>query len=284
MNKLVLGLSLALLGMHPVSALADSIPGLFDTGVDEVGNVRPIGEEEIHYSISGQASQAFIRIPNPAYITAPPGSAWIGPSGTSVTDPDGVYSYVLVFDLTGFDPNTVRITANVASDNRARVFLNGIDVGFSNDSIQFYGFTPMLIDAATIPFNQGMNTLEFRVLNEKGATINPNGLLVNGLHGEADSLSGQSCGEKLLVCEDALSLIRLDSDGDGIENELDNCPWVANPDQRDSGGVASRNDRDGAIPNGVGDACERFDVTGDGRVNKDDVRALHRLIQRRDSR
>src|SRR5205823_3339977 len=37
---------------------------------------------------------------------------------------------------------------------------------------------------------------------------------------------------------------RGDQDGDGVPNRRDNCPRVANPDQRDSDG------------NGVGDACE----------------------------
>ena len=41
----------------------------------------------------------------------------------------------------------------------------------------------------------------------------------------------------------------LDQDGDGIPNEIDNCPAVYNPNQADSDG------------NGVGDACEPFLVT-----------------------
>ena len=37
-----------------------------------------------------------------------------------------------------------------------------------------------------------------------------------------------------------------DSDGDGVADECDNCPTIANPDQKDSNG------------NGIGDACEIF--------------------------
>jgi hypothetical protein len=37
----------------------------------------------------------------------------------------------------------------------------------------------------------------------------------------------------------------VDTDGDGISNAEDNCPAVANPDQKDTNG------------NGIGDACER---------------------------
>jgi YVTN family beta-propeller protein len=43
-----------------------------------------------------------------------------------------------------------------------------------------------------------------------------------------------------------------DSDGDGIANNVDNCPTVPNPDQTDSDG------------NGIGDACEPLPVDTDG--------------------
>lgn len=43
-----------------------------------------------------------------------------------------------------------------------------------------------------------------------------------------------------------------DYDGDGIPDRLDNCPWVKNPDQKDSN------------KNGKGDACDP--VCGDGKI------------------
>jgi hypothetical protein len=61
-----------------------------------------------------------------------------------------------------------------------------------------------------------------------------------------------------------------DSDGDGIGDASDNCRFAANPDQRDSGGLAS------AVPDGIGDACQCGDVTGNGIVNGQDANAISR--------
>ena len=54
-------------------------------------------------------------------------------------------------------------------------------------------------------------------------------------------------------------IIIADSDGDGIANNVDNCPSVANPDQADSDG------------DGIGDACDsNVDTDGDGIPDNQD--------------
>jgi hypothetical protein len=54
-----------------------------------------------------------------------------------------------------------------------------------------------------------------------------------------------------------------DSDGDGIQDSLDNCPWIANPGQQDCDG------------NGIGDACEiaygAMDCNGNGVPDTCDI-------------
>jgi hypothetical protein len=52
-----------------------------------------------------------------------------------------------------------------------------------------------------------------------------------------------------------------DADRDGVPDARDNCPFAANADQRDSGGLS------GAPADGIGDACQCGDVTGDGAVS-----------------
>ncbi len=50
---------------------------------------------------------------------------------------------------------------------------------------------------------------------------------------------------------DALQGILRDSDGDGVPDALDNCIWIANPNQANTMGLAAE-----GISDGIGDACE----------------------------
>lgn len=45
-------------------------------------------------------------------------------------------------------------------------------------------------------------------------------------------------------CSSGFCVIRVDSDGDGISDDTDNCPDVKNPDQADADG------------DGIGDVCD----------------------------
>ena len=50
----------------------------------------------------------------------------------------------------------------------------------------------------------------------------------------------------------------------------DNCPSIANPDQLDDGGINT------TTPDGIGNACQCGDVTGNGIVNGQDANAIKR--------
>jgi hypothetical protein len=63
-----------------------------------------------------------------------------------------------------------------------------------------------------------------------------------------------------------------DADGDGVVDVLDNCPFESNPGQSDVGGVSS------LLPDGIGDACQCADVTGDGVVLLDDLDAIQQHL------
>jgi len=61
-----------------------------------------------------------------------------------------------------------------------------------------------------------------------------------------------------------------DTDGDGIPAYADNCPFAANPGQEDTGGLAT------STPDGIGNACQCGDVTGNGIVNGQDANVIQR--------
>jgi hypothetical protein len=65
----------------------------------------------------------------------------------------------------------------------------------------------------------------------------------------------------------------LDTDRDGIPDLHDNCPYTANPNQTDSGGVGQ-----GSAPDGIGDACQCGDVNNDGIVTGVDRTILSRSL------
>ena len=64
-----------------------------------------------------------------------------------------------------------------------------------------------------------------------------------------------------------------DTDGDGIPDSSDNCPYTFNPDQKDSGGIGV-----GSPPDGIGDACQCGDVDNNGSVTSTDATILARSL------
>lgn len=62
-----------------------------------------------------------------------------------------------------------------------------------------------------------------------------------------------------------------DTDRDGVANEFDNCPFIANASQADNGGLGF-----GSTPDGIGNACQCGDVTGEGQVNDTDAAYIKR--------
>ena len=64
----------------------------------------------------------------------------------------------------------------------------------------------------------------------------------------------------------------LDSDGDGVPDSLDNCPYEPNPTQSDVGGLGA------APPDGIGDACQCGDVNDSGTITSSDATELNRAL------
>ncbi len=64
-----------------------------------------------------------------------------------------------------------------------------------------------------------------------------------------------------------------DADGDRVPDSVDLCPFAADPAQLDRGGIGA-----GSAGDGIGDACQCGDVTGDGRVTIGDAVSIQRSL------
>lgn len=74
-------------------------------------------------------------------------------------------------------------------------------------------------------------------------------------------------------CTSATDVSEGDRDNDGVDDAFDNCPDAFNPDQADVGGLGAS-----STPDGVGDACQCGDVTGDGRITLSDAVTIQRSL------
>lgn len=102
-----------------------------------------------------------------------------------------------------------------------------------------------------------------------------------------NAYSGQSYA--ILVLQRAVGGACVDTDGDGICDDVDNCPAKANPGQedRDGDGVGDACDNCPTVANpgqedsdhdGIGDACDsaKCDLDADGDIDKNDINAILR--------
>ncbi|HUF61088.1 MAG TPA: LamG-like jellyroll fold domain-containing protein [Verrucomicrobiales bacterium] len=170
-----------------VAVFAAPIPGLYNTGVDDDGNILVGGGVvDPHYELVESSDEAY---PGPEVVTLNegwpvqagvwlldgPDSRWIAPRREqNVGNNEGDYYYRTTFDLTGFDPSMARITGRWSSDNGGvDILINGVSTGLRND-LQFGSWTEFEIAAG---FVEGENSLEF-VVNNAPPGINPTGLRV----------------------------------------------------------------------------------------------------------
>ena len=164
------------------SAQAATLLGLWNTGVDALGNPLPDGALDTHYLLNG--APAPVVYTHPAYLTDP-NAKFIA------AQPDGGYSqnpntFSLNFLLTGFDISTAALSGFFAADNFASIFLNGHLLAQDNqatDPANFQTLTPFSSGAGN--FVVGLNTLSL-VVTDTGP---PSAGLITGLHGTANLTS-----------------------------------------------------------------------------------------------
>lgn len=173
-------------------AKANPIP-LYNTGVDNAGNILANNAPEMHYSlVSNPGGTSSLRVAAdsngyPVYVWDGSGatsnslSEWIGPASDSQLDgPVGYYDYRVTFSLAGLLANTASISGRLATDDQGtNILINGISTGFTAGfATNWTGFTI----SNPADFVAGTNTLDFIVFNSGG----PTGLRVE-MTGTADA-------------------------------------------------------------------------------------------------
>jgi hypothetical protein len=192
--------------------LAEIVPGLFNTGVDASGNALPDNSVDPHYSIvvnpdsaspnaTVEDSTVFPIVAGP-WVANEANSKWIGPRFETSAAAGGDYVYRQVFDLTGFNPATVRITGEWSTDNGGiDISINGTSTGLVNSG-QFVTYTAFTV---TSGFQAGVNAIEFRLNNaDVGYTgLRVRNLRATGLHTSANQAPSFVKGPNITVAENS---------------------------------------------------------------------------------
>src|SRR6266545_2629397 len=167
----------------PLSLGAATIPGLFNTGVNDSGALLATGAVDSHWRLIQSADaatpgpnvivvndQLFPIVAGP-WLASGPNSKWVGPKADqSVGSAQGDYKYRVTFDLTGLEPATAVLTLRISSDNATSdVLLNGVSTGLTYDG-NFAALSAVL--TLNSGFLDGTNTLDFLV-NNASAAANP---------------------------------------------------------------------------------------------------------------
>jgi hypothetical protein len=170
----------AALAAASMSAAHADINGLYNTGIGASGS------QDSHYSLLAASSDTPISNILP-YITdsSYPVGTWVPNSGDSKwitptsnqaqsfdASADGIYTYTLTFNLSGYNPATAWFSGRLASDNTVQVLLNSHNIGSANSYGNWTTF------GASSGFTSGLNTLQFVVTNEALSGGNPTGLRV----------------------------------------------------------------------------------------------------------
>jgi hypothetical protein len=160
--------------------------------VDKFHNVRPyrtlelpntgkgfvIGDEDSNWhitagpkSIGPWPQPAFVTLPNVRYLdNAPEKSQWISVKGGARRSAprNTVFTFDTTFDLTGFDPATVSVVAQILADNGVKAMrLNGKPVSIEPwvDNIIGQKFQTFHVVEFRKGFIQGINRIEIDVFN-----------------------------------------------------------------------------------------------------------------------
>jgi hypothetical protein len=211
-----------LLASCALCSRADSIPGLYNTGLTTEGSVEP------NYAIVAPPRTAFVVAPQASDCCAPwvPNSAtskWIAPHLDRVDVPTN-FIYRLKFNLADLDATSAVLTGRWATDDDGAIFLDGVNTGIrrTNGWSSFSGSFTIVRG-----FLAGTNIVDFIVTN-LGDRPNPTGLRVE-LSGTADRLPKPPVLSNPRFVANGVFAFRLNGETNssyGIETTADSFAWA----------------------------------------------------------
>lgn len=185
MRKMIMTVTAGLLAS--TSANAAPIVGLCNTGQNaSCSGPGTLGAADANWFMSDPAGIAYNGNPiHPAWLVNDSTSLWVtpGPDGSTTYDAglDGLYSYSITFDLTGFQTGSASFSGRFAVDNGVdTITLNGNAVTGSGGT-----FSSWSNFSSAGGFNSGLNTLTFNTRNFAQNGGNPAGLRVEFLQSNA---------------------------------------------------------------------------------------------------
>ena len=103
-----------------------------------------------------------------------PGASWVAPEADESKNPNtcctGSDTYQTLFSLSGLNPGTASLTIDLAADDQATIYLNGVkEYQPANNQTLYPPGSDVLVNI-TSDFLAASNTLDFVVLNGVGPT------------------------------------------------------------------------------------------------------------------
>jgi len=173
----------------PISDLYNTGAGSVSGGIDSNYSLSYSGGETTSFGSHGYEGTGWPT--NGPWIKNNASSQWITPSASastsfdSVAEGNGTYTWSLVFDLTGYNAASANFNGRWATDNAGIITLNG--AALNNPSSTFTQWSSFSSFGGD--FNDGLNTLEFSVVNFAQNNSNPTGLRVEFLDSDVDVAS-----------------------------------------------------------------------------------------------
>jgi len=171
---------------------SQTIPGLYNTGVDDNAQFLLDGVVDPHYKLIQSNDPAYPGPNTYATVMAPfwaffnVNSRWVAPAANedwptgAPPHPSGPYRYRLSVDLSGYDLASVHISGTWGADAGGQIVLNG--TGTVNLCNNPNSLVPFNLTSGFVP---GVNTIDFVVNNDVMDGANPTGLRVDNITGTA---------------------------------------------------------------------------------------------------